>query len=59
MNDPHDEFIEQLQLGIPESWESSEGSPESICLDYVQEIARRLVALGGSIERHPEDETVP
>lgn len=49
-----DEFIEQLQSGIPQSWESSEGSAESICVEYVREIERRLIARGGTLERSEE-----
>ena len=47
----HDDFVDLLQSGIPRSWESSEGSAESICVDYVREIERRLVARGGSLEQ--------
>lgn len=50
----NDAFVEQLQSGIPESWGSSEGSPESICVDYVREIERRLIARGGTLERSEE-----
>lgn len=51
----HDDLIEKLTLNIPEEWESSEGSPESICVDYLREIERRLLALGGSLARWPEE----
>ena len=54
-DDLHDQFIEALQSNIPQGWESSEGSAESIVLEYVREIERRLQALGGSLERYPED----
>ena len=47
----HDDLIEELQRNIPQEWEASEGSAESIVIDYVREIERRLVALGGSLER--------
>lgn len=50
-----DDLIEELQRNIPQEWESSEGSAESIVVDYVREIERRLIALGGSLERWPED----
>jgi len=52
----HDDLIEKLLLNIPEEWESSEGSAESIVVDYVREIERRLLALGGSLARWPEEE---
>jgi hypothetical protein len=51
----HDDLIEQLQRNIPQEWEASEGSAESIVIDYVHEIERRLIALGGSLARWPED----
>jgi hypothetical protein len=54
--DNYDDLIEQLQSNIPESWGASEGSAESICIDYMREIERRLIDLGGSLERWPEDE---
>lgn len=50
-----DDLIEELQRNIPQGWEASEGSAESIVVDYVREIERRLIALGGSLERWPED----
>jgi isocitrate dehydrogenase kinase/phosphatase len=50
----HDDLIEELQRNIPQEWEASEGSAESIVVEYVREIERRLVALGGSLERWPE-----
>jgi hypothetical protein len=40
--------------GMPESWDD-DAAAESICVDYVREIERRLLALGGSLERCPED----
>jgi hypothetical protein len=49
----HDDLIEELQRNIPQDWEASEGSAESIVVDYVREIERRLIALGGSLERWP------
>jgi hypothetical protein len=50
-----DELIEKLMSNIPQSWESGEGSAESIVIDYVREIENRLIALGGSLEQYPED----
>jgi hypothetical protein len=52
----HDDLIEQLMRNISEDWGSSEGSAESIVVDYVREIERRLIAAGGSLERHPEED---
>jgi hypothetical protein len=49
----HNGLIEELQRNIPQDWEASEGSAESIVIDYVREIERRLLALGGSLERWP------
>jgi hypothetical protein len=51
----HDDLIEELFRNIPQEWEASEGSPESIVVDYVREIERRLLAAGGSLERWPEE----
>lgn len=50
----HDDLLNDLMRNIPEGWEASEGSPESIVVDYVREIEQRLLALGGSLERWPE-----
>lgn len=52
----HDNLIDELQRNIPQEWEASEGSAESIVVDYVREIERRVLALGGSLDRHPEPE---
>lgn len=45
-----DELIEQLMRNIPQSWESGEGSAESIVINYLREIEQRLLSLGGSLE---------
>lgn len=45
-----DELIDQLMRGMPESWDD-DVSAESLVIDYVREIERRLVALGGTLER--------
>lgn len=55
-DDSHDQFIEALQSNIPQEWEASEDSAESIIIEYVTAIERRLLALGGSLSRYPEDE---
>lgn len=49
-----DSLINNLMMGIPSSWDG-EDSPESICLEYVRAIEWRLLALGGSLEKHSED----
>jgi hypothetical protein len=51
----HDDLIGDLQRNIPEEWEASEGSAESVVTEYVHEIERRLLALGGSLDRWPGD----
>lgn len=48
----HDDLIEELQRNIPQEWEASEGSAESIVVDYVREIERRVKALGGDLQRY-------
>ena len=51
----HDDMIERLMSGMPQSWDGDDAA-EHICVEYVREIERRLVALGGSLERWPSDE---
>ncbi len=53
----HDELIAKLQAHISQEWEASEGSGESIVLEYVEAITARLRALGGeaALARYPED----
>ncbi len=46
----YDDLIETLQSGIPESWDQ-DAAGEAIVIDYVREIERRLIALGGTLER--------
>jgi hypothetical protein len=55
----HDRFVEQLTAFVPESWESSEGSAESIVVEYVRAISERVCGLGGSLERVPDDAPAP
>jgi hypothetical protein len=43
----HDEFIDELQRNIPQEWEASEGSAESIVLDYVRALEKAVDLLGG------------
>ena len=52
----HDDLIEELQLNIPEEWEASEGTAESIVIEYMREIERRLLALGGSLAHWPGED---
>jgi hypothetical protein len=51
----HEDLIESVMRVMPESWGGDE-SPEFIVTRFVEEITRRLTALGGSLERWPEDE---
>lgn len=49
----HDGFVNAVLFGVPESWDGDDAA-ESIALEYVGEIERRLVARGGSLERWDE-----
>lgn len=49
-----DYLITAVQGGMPESWDG-DASAESLIIDYVRVLERRVLALGGSLERHPED----
>jgi hypothetical protein len=46
------ELSSRLLANAPESWDG-EDAAESIAVEYVQELERRVVALGGSLEKHP------
>jgi hypothetical protein len=50
----HDDFVNDLMRNIPDSWDGDEGA-ESIVMDYVHELERRVEALGGSFERYPDE----
>lgn len=50
----HAEFLDNLCLAIPESWDDDR-SAESIVVSYVRTLEQRVQALGGSLERFPED----
>jgi hypothetical protein len=50
----HQEFVDKILQGAPESWDGDEAS-ESIALDYVRELEARVQRLGGSLDRWPED----
>lgn len=54
----HQEFVNDLLKDAPESWDG-DAAIESIAIDYVRELERRVVALGGSLERWPDDQTQP
>lgn len=51
---PHDDFIDDLMLQMPDSWDGDEGA-ETLVVQYVREIERRLIAAGGSLARWPEE----
>lgn len=53
---PRDDFINDLLLNTPESWDG-EGSVESVAVDYVRTLEDRVLALGGSLERWPNEES--
>jgi hypothetical protein len=49
-----EEFLEELLRGMDESWDQ-DAAGEAIVLGYVRELERRVVALGGSLERWPSE----
>jgi hypothetical protein len=51
----HDDLIEKLMANMPEDWDI-DASPETICVSYVRELERRLLAAGGSLDRWPGDD---
>ena len=51
---PHDDLINDLMLQMPDSWDGDEAA-ETLVVQYVREIERRLLAAGGSLERWPEE----
>lgn len=48
-----DGWINDLLKRTPASWDS-DLSPECIVNDYLHELERRVLALGGSLEKHDE-----
>lgn len=44
----------EIMNGAPESWDGDD-SIDHITIQYVRTIERRLISLGGSLERHVED----
>lgn len=51
---PHDDLIDMLMRDMPDSWDGDEGA-ETLVVQYVREIERRLTAAGGSLERWTEE----
>ncbi len=49
-------FEAALSLHIPESWDGEEAFA-AIADDFVRTVTERLIALGGSLDKHPEFET--
>ena len=47
----YDDWCNDLVRDSPESWDGDDAQ-ESIVTEYVHELERRLLALGGSLERH-------
>jgi hypothetical protein len=52
--DGYDDWVNDLLKNAPESWDSDEGA-ESIVTGYVRALERRVQALGGSLERWPDE----
>lgn len=48
-------FEAALSLHMPESWDGEEAFT-AIADDFVRTVTERLIALGGSLEKHPEEE---
>lgn len=48
--DGYDDWVNDLMKNTPDSWDD-DASAEQIVTGYVHEIERRLLALGGSLER--------
>jgi hypothetical protein len=52
----HTDFVNELLKDSPESWDGDEAA-ETIAIAYVHELERRVLALGGSLERWPTNGT--
>jgi hypothetical protein len=50
----HAAFVDDLLKNTPDSWDGDEGA-ETIAMEYVHELERRVEALGGSLGRWPDD----
>lgn len=48
----YDALVEKLMANMGESWESSEGSAESILVEYVRTLELRVAQLGGHTKAH-------
>lgn len=46
-----DDLINRVMSGMPESWDG-DSAPESLVVEYVRELERRVTALGGNLERY-------
>lgn len=53
----HDAFVEALMTNISEDWGAGEGSAESIVIDYVRALEKRLEVLGGNLAPHDGGQT--
>jgi len=49
-----DAWVNNLLKRTPESWDG-DASAEYIVGEYLHELERRVLAFGGSLEKHPED----
>jgi hypothetical protein len=52
MSPEHQDFVNEILLLAPDSWDD-DAAAESIAVAYVRELERRVLALGGSLERWP------
>lgn len=52
---PHQQFVNDLLENAPESWDG-EDAAESIAVAYVRALEERVVQLGGTTERWPDDD---
>lgn len=51
----HQEFVNEILNGAPESWDD-DAAAEGIAIDYVRELERRVLALGGTLEKWEESD---
>ena len=51
------DVIEQILSNMPEDWEASEESAESLCVAYVRALEKRVEALGGHRNAHDGGQT--
>lgn len=50
----YDDWLDDLMKNIPDSWDGEDGA-ESIVMAYLHELESRVLALGGSLEKWPDD----